>query len=91
MGKSFDVRFESQPTPDVKIVLHECRSGEVKVWQAAVAEGWNFRESRFSGRDDGSGSQFQLFLSEILSCFSVNFRAEKEKNGSELMRQIARK
>ena len=29
-------------------------------------------------------SRFQLFLSEILSYFSVNFRVEKEKNGSEL-------
>ena len=43
MGKSFDRRFEIQPMPDVKIVLHECRLGEVKVWQAAVAEGWSFR------------------------------------------------
>ena len=38
IGKSSDFLFKSQPTPDVKIVLRECRSGEVKVWQAAVAE-----------------------------------------------------
>ena len=41
-------------------------------------------ESRFSGRDKGPEGRF-------CGCFSVNFRAEKEKNGSELMRQIARK
>ena len=65
MGKSSDVRFESQPTPDVKIVLRECRSGELKVWQAAVAEGWNFRESRFSGCDDGSGSRCVGWIDEV--------------------------